>query len=470
MIRRSPTVISIADEKQIAFLMMSRDGYIAHQAALPLEDAQPDGRLIEAVPKWVRQATHQLIVVPDYWFGNHLYEFHARKRSIITAFIERKLSLEQPSLTDAANFYDYAMVRDQDRRQMLYCTYLQEPLAYALYRRLASLAISPHRISTPALIWQSTLGRHIDGFAERGIGFVHLTQGDCFLYFYHMGQFLFSRHIQLPETGDDPTEIHNLLNYEINQSFYLYSQKSKQSVDTLYMLAQDPATAGQLSELLGRDIVQMPCPSQRVELPDEGETFAVCRDFSALDLKNHDDPCISYKPLHKEITWRPVQWAGMAVGVCLVVLLAVEAGFLRQRQMDFQHRQFAMLQSASAKNPDQIFHELNQTINRISNELGRPSASDVMMRTLLAMPTTVALQKITLDTSDAARLTIDASVNAAHPAAFKAILDDFLTQMNQRFNLADRPLQEKDIRIGLERKAHNDRKPIYQIHFSFELS
>ena len=187
MIRRSPTIISIADEKQIAFLMMSKDGHIAHQAALPLDDAQPDGRLIDAVPKWVRQATHQLIVVPDYWFGNHLYEFHARKRSIITAFIERKLSLEQPSLTDAANFYDYAMVRDPDRRQMLYCTYLQEPLAYALYRRLASLAISPHRISTPALIWQATLGRHIDGFAERGIGFVHTDARRLFSLFLPYG-------------------------------------------------------------------------------------------------------------------------------------------------------------------------------------------------------------------------------------------------------------------------------------------
>jgi hypothetical protein len=470
MIRRQPTIISIADEKQIAFLVTSRGGQSARQICLPLDNTLSDGRLIDAVPKWVRQATHQLMVVPDYWIGNKIFEFHARKRSIITAFIERKLLLEQPNLTQAADFYDYAMVRDQDRRQMLYCTYLQESMAYTLYRRLESLGISPHRISTPALIWQSSLSRYIDGFAEHGIGFVHLTQGDCFLYFYHMGQFLFSRHIQLPDTGDDPTEINNLLNYEINQSFYLYSQKSKQSVDTLYMLAQDPATAGQLSELLGREIRQIPPPSDTVALPDDGEAFAVCRDFSALDLKKHIHPSISYKPLRKELTWRPFQWAGMAVGVCLIVLLAVEAGFLHHRQVGIQQRQSMMLQSASTQEPDLVFQELNQIVNNISNELGRPSGSDVMMRTLLSMPAKVSLQKITFDTSDAARLTIDASVEATHPAAFKAILDDFLSQVNQRFNLDQRPLREKDIRIGLERKAHNEREPLYRIHFSFELT
>ena len=469
MIRRQPTIISIADEKQIAFLVTLRGGQLARQIRLPLDSTLPDGPLIEAVPKWVRQATHQLIVVPDYWIGNKIFEFHARKRSIITAFIERKLSLEQPNLTQAADFYDYAMVRDQERRQMLYCTYLQESMAYALYRRLESLGISPHRISTPALIWQSALSRHIDGFAEHGIGFVHLTQGDCFLYFYHMGQFLFSRHIQLPDTGDDPTEINNQLNYEINQSFYLYSQKSKQSVDTLYMLAQDPTTVGQLSDLLGREIRQIPPPSEAVALPDD-PSFAVCRDFSALDLKKHVHPSISYKPLRKELTWRPVQWAGLAVGVCLIVLLAVEAGFLHHRQAEIQQRQSVMLQSASIQTPDLVFQELNQIINKISSELGRPSGSDVMMRTLLAMPAKVSLQKITLDTSDAVRLSIDASVEAKHPVAFKAILDDFLTQVNQRFNLEQRPLREKDVRIGLERKAHNEREPLYQVHFSFELT
>jgi hypothetical protein len=319
------------------------------------------------------------------------------------------------------------------------------------------------------LIWQSTLGRHADGFVERGIGFVHLTDGDCFLYFYHMGQFLFSRHIQLPDTGDDPTEIYNLLNYEINQSFYLYSQKSKRPVDTLYIQAKDPTTVGQLSELLGRDILEIPPSPAGAVLLDDGETFAVCQDFSILDLKSHNEPSISYKPLRKEITWRPVQLAGIAIGVLLVVLLAVEASFLHFRQAGMQQRQSVILQSASDQQPELIFQDLDQIVNKISDVFGRQSGSSVMMRTLLAMPTEVSLHKITLDTADIPRLILDASVDAKHPEAFKAILDEFLNRMNQGFNLEDRPLRERDIQIGLERNVHNERSPIYQIHFSLQL-
>jgi hypothetical protein len=304
MIRRKPTIVCIADEKQMAFLMTSKDGPLERHASLSVDDAGEWGGVADALAKGIRQAVNQLLVVPDYWIGSDFREFRARKKSIITAFIERKLRLDQPSLTEAVNFYDYAMVQDQDRRQMLCCTYLQEPAAYRLYRRLAALGLSPRRITTPALIWQSKLSQHVDGFAQRGIGFVHQTDGDCFLYFFHLGQFLFSRHIQLPETGGDSTEIYNLLNYEINQSFYLYSQKTKRSVETLFMLAQDPAATQQLSELLGREVQKMPPLPAEAGPADEAGELASCRGFTHTDLTDHRQPAISYKPLHTEMTWR----------------------------------------------------------------------------------------------------------------------------------------------------------------------
>ena len=391
MIGRKPTLICIADEKQMAFLMTSKDGRLERHANLSLDDAGEWGGVADALPKGIRQAVNQLLVIPDYWIGNDFYEFRARKKSIVTAFIERKLRLDQPSLTEAVNFYEYAMVQDQDRRQMLYCAYLQDSVAYRLYRRLEGLGISPRRITTPALIWQSKLSRHIDGFDQRGIGFVHLTDGDCFLYFFHMGQFLFSRRIQLPETGGDPTEIYNLLNYEINQSFYLYSQKTKRSVDTLFMLAQDPGATQQLSELLGRDVQGMPLPAEAGPADASGG-MASCQGFTHTDLIDHRHPAISYKPLHAEMTWRPVQWAGIAIGIFLIVLLVAEAGFLHLRQRSGQQR-FAVLTATPTQNPEQVLGELTQILDEITGELGRPSGSGVMMRTLLAMPAAVSLKK-----------------------------------------------------------------------------
>lgn len=470
MWRRKPTLISIVDERQITFLMTATAGHLERQASLPLDDLRADGPPAAAGPKWVRQATTALMVVPDYWIGNNFYEFQARKRSIITAFIERKLTLDHPTLVEAVNFYDYAMVQDADRRQMLYCIYLQEQVAYDLVQRLASSGITIHRITTPALIWQATLARHVDGFAERGIGLVHLTDGECFLYFYHLGQFLFSRHIQLPETDDDPSEIHNLLNYEINQSFYLYSQKSKRSVDTLYMRAKDPQAIGQLAELLGRKVHQAPSSSHGTALLDVADAFSGCRDFCLSDLKNHVRPAISYKPLHKEITWRPVQWAGILAGIVLLVLLVLETGYLHALHTHIQQRQSVMRASPSAQPPEHVLTELTQALDAITRELGRSSGSGVMMRTLLAMPTAVAMQKITLETLDGPRLTIEASVDADHPDAFKSVLHAFLNRLNQRFDLAHHPLREQDVRITLERQEANERQPLYRIHLSFPLT
>ncbi len=470
MIRQKSTLISIADEKKIVFLSIGKDGGLERQSSLPMDALQREDAPADAVPKWVRQKTHSLFVIPDYWIANTSFEFKSRKRSIITAFIERKLKLDQPNLKDAGDFYDYAIVQDRDHRPMLFCTYLQEPSVYDLYRRFESFGMAPHRITSPALIWQAWLNRHVGDIAQRGIGFVHLMENDCFLYFYNLNQFLFSRHIQLPVNEDDPAEIYNLLTYEINQSFYLYSQKSKKSVETLFLLAHDPEACGKLSEILGRDLEEVPAPSGGSILPDDIDTFAVCRGFSTLDLKCHEHPSISYKPLRQELTWRPVQWAGAVIGIVLVLLLVAEAGYLALIGKDVLWQQAATKNAAPVQNPQQVLRELTQDLNDITAKLGQPSAGDVMARTLLAMPGAVLLDKINMDTSAVPRLTIDALVEADDPKAFKTILATFIRRLNQRFNLDKCPLREKDIRIKPVDDNKRKEQSLYRINFSFELS
>ncbi|WP_372683914.1 hypothetical protein [Desulfosarcina sp.] len=224
MIRRQPSLITIATDETICFLTLSADGRFQTQASLPLADFLEGSTTAAELPKSALQSVHRLLVVPDHWMGSRFDEFQARKKSVITAFIERKLKLEQPALNQAGDFYHYAVVQDQDHRQQLYTFYLQEEIAYRLYRRLETLGIGPLGITTPAQVWQAKLGDKVDAFSSKGFGFIHLGEADCFLYFFFMGQFLFSRNIQIPDIGGDASEIYNLLNYEINQSFYLYSQ------------------------------------------------------------------------------------------------------------------------------------------------------------------------------------------------------------------------------------------------------
>ena len=204
-------------------------------------------------------------------------------------------------LAEVGDFYSTALVQAEGHRQLVYAFYLQEAVAYRLYRRLETLGISPLRITTPALVWQAKLGELADGFARQGIGFIHLCEGGCFLYFFFMGKFLFSRNIQLQDTGGDLSQTYNLLNYEINQSFYLYSQKTKSSVDALFMVSPDPVAADELSKLLGREVQGLPDLPPERGLPDEAMVFPSCRGFTALDLTQPGEHFIAYKPLQKEL-------------------------------------------------------------------------------------------------------------------------------------------------------------------------
>ena len=471
MIRQKTTTISIVDEKQIVFLSLAKNGLLARRESLPLEAMLADDFTFDAVPKWVRHTTLSLLVIPDYWLANTAFEFKSRKRSVITAFIERKLKIDHPTLTDAPFFYNYTIAHDRSRHQTLYCTYLQEPTAYKFYRRLEKIGVPPHRISSPALIWQSRLARHIDGFSESGVGFAHLMGNDCFLYFYSMDQFLFSRQIQLPQGDEDPAERYTLLNYEINQSFYLYSQKSKHAVDTLYMLAEDPEACDRLSESLGREVRGVPfVSSARIPL-DNAQDLSACGGFSTLDLKNHHHPSIFYRPLYQELVWRPIQWTGIAVGLILILLLGTEAGYLVFVEKDVQDRQAETATASSFQYPQQVLSELTQELNEVTDKLSRPSAGGAMVSAFLSIPQTVSLEKISLERSSMPpRLAIDAMVAADNPDAFKTVLSEFVDQLNRRFKLETRPLREKDIGIKPVEDSKNGQQLFYRISFNVELS
>lgn len=469
MIRRQPSLITIATEETISFLMLSADGRFQSPASLSLADFLEESTRPVSLPKTALQSVNRLLVVPDYWMGNRFHEFQARKKSVITAFIERKLKLEQPALTEAVDFYHYTVVQDQDHRQQLYTFFLQEEIAYRLYRRLEKLGISPLRITTPAQVWQARLDDRVDGFAGKGIGFVHLDESDCFLYFFFMGQFLFSRHIQIPDTDGDVSQVYNLLNYEINQSFYLYSQKTKSAVDSLYMLAPDPSAVDQLTGLLGREVRGLAALPSETAIPEGSVALPSCRAFTALDLTRRGEHYLSYRPLKNERVWRPVQWAGIAVGLVLAVLLTVESGvlYLWSRSVD---RQMLELTSTAADPPEIALQDLSQALDDITRELMRPSGGGTLMRTLLAMPDGVSVRKISLDVSGTPVLKVEALVDADNPDAFKAVLAVFLNQLNQRFNLESNALREKDVSIHLDRSQGDGRKPVYQINFGFAIS
>ena len=92
-------MITIASEETIRFLTLSADGRLQTLASLPLEVFLEGNAEAADLPKAALQSVNRLLVIPDYWVGSRFHEFQARKKSVINAFIERKLKLEQPALT-----------------------------------------------------------------------------------------------------------------------------------------------------------------------------------------------------------------------------------------------------------------------------------------------------------------------------------------------------------------------------------
>ncbi|MBR9985321.1 MAG: hypothetical protein KFF68_05370, partial [Desulfosarcina sp.] len=133
-------------------------------------------------------------------------------------------------------------------------------------------------------------------------------------------------------------------------------------------------------------------------------------------------------------------------------------------------RQMIELTSTAAEPPELALQDISQALDEITRELERPSGSGTLMRTLLAMPDGVSVGKISLDVSGTPILKVEAVVDADNPDAFKAVLAVFLNRLNQRFNLESNALREKDVTIQLDRSQGDGRKPVYQIHFEFELS
>ncbi|MGA6926905.1 MAG: hypothetical protein WBY88_14550 [Desulfosarcina sp.] len=464
MFNRNKQLVTIASEETLSFVMCHDRGAVAILASLPLADFLKGAEGASSLPRAVLQSVNTLLVIPDYWVGNRFDEFPSRKKSVACAFIERKLRADQPGLTGGGDFYDYAVFTGQDQRLQLYTIYLQEPVAYQLYRRLEALDLSPTHMASPALLWQARLGELAPEFAQSGVGLIHRLGAECWLYFFFMGQFLFSRNIQLPDDG----QIENLLNYEINQSFYLYSQKTKSSVDHLYMLTPSSDERSHLSDLLGRPVNALPDPpSQSVLLVDETLPPS-CRAFAVGDLDRSNTLGIAYKPLKKELYWRPVQWAGIAVGLVLIVLLMVESGYLRSWSTAVD-RQLSGLIAADPRPPELVLGEISQAVEEIARTLQRPTGSTAALQTLLAAPDALSINRIALDASEVPHLNVSARVHADDPDQLKVVLKAFLDRLNERFDLMAGPLLEKDVDISLERGEDDRMPPQYLIHLGFEL-
>lgn len=411
-----------------------------------------------------------LMVVPDYWFSNTTYKLQSNKKSIVEAFIKRKLRVENPDLSEIEYFFDYTFYKTDTREGGLYVYFMQEPGSFQLYNKLAEFNLSPHRITTAAYLWEEKLKKTIPDFHEAGSGLVHLCLSGCYLYFFFQGRFIFSRSITLSDTQTARSERFSSLTYELNQSFYLFSQKAKAEIDRLYLLPCDQKDAQELSDILGRDVIDFSSlpGGKKLQSTTETDKLGPVSPFNTAELTPSGRyPSISHKLYKKELDWKPVQTAGIIAGLILLLLLGVES-FILLKWFYSSRVPTPKAGIAAKTDPKQIIDQYNDALDSVLMETNRPFPAKILIKTAESLPDNVWIKEIFVELDPNRSMELNSIIKAKGPDNFKDSLSLFLSGLNKNFQ-GIQPVQIQDVDFKIDKSRVEKGYQHYLITVKFDL-
>ncbi len=433
---------------------------------VPLDLFLDDGFAASSIPAAVRGRKNRLLVAPDYWIGQTSLTLQSQKQSIVAPFVARKLASEHPELPDIGLFFNYAFSKEPSERGDIYTFFLQDPLSYQLYQKLAIFDIAPVDITIPAYVWGKKLEKLHPEVIDSGSGLIQKLSSACHLYFYHKGQFLFSRSIQFSDSTGGDTDALDALTYEINQSFYLFSQKEKAELAHIFIHSSRREDAADLAESLGREV-------HFLELGDGGdmsvqamtENLGPCGVFTSDDLL----PASSYMTVSqrdhaREREWHPVQMAGVIVGILLFLLLGGAHLFLLKWSKEAPGLETTGVMASQSSS--EIIQQYNEALDVILQETRRPSSWKTMVDLAGCLPVNVRIKEMLLLVAENPNLDLTCVVRAENMAEFKSTLSTLLENIGKTFSTSPR-IEKRDIELGevLPLQGYTD----YTIQFELRL-
>lgn len=456
--KKRNTVISIVENETIHFVEAGPCGKKKAVESVNLADLLVDDADADLIPLSVGSRINKLLIVPDYWFGNLVYKFQSMKKSLADAFVERKLNAQYSQLPDVKNFFESISYQREHKERWLYAYFLQDPQFFQLYNTLSRLGLTPHRITSPALIWQSKIRQKMPDFEDGGKCFIELLHDIYHLYFFFEGNFLFSRSIPLADLPADSPDNLQAITYELNQSLYLFSQRAKTEINTIYLLSSETVKIGSLSEALGREINDL---SSLFSEPRDSHPSIDGFVLSPYLLKNQF-LFVSHKKLKKELEWRPVQSVGIAIGLLFCFLLGMESIFLHkwshQNQVSAIHRE-----GVEAGKTKRKIRQYNEALDTLIEDAGRRRPKDVIAKIARSLPLQIRMQEIFLNIGTVPELEFKGAAKVLGSELLKGSLSLLIANLNQNLH-PRRALTIPDIDIELDKN-----KQSYLIKFKVEL-
>ena len=468
--KKRNNVITIVNNEVLSFFIPGPPGEGRVLDSLSLDQFLSVDMESYLVPEEVRHRANNLLIVPDYWFGNVTFKFQSRKKSIIDAFIIRKLQAKHPDLPDIKYFFGYIPCHTEQREKELYVYFLQEPKFFELYNQLVELNLSPRRITTPAFIWAQKLGEIIPDFHNGGKGIIHMLSKECFLYFFFQGLFLFSRGIAFPNSQMEPSEKLNTLTHEINQSLYLFSKKAKAGIDQVYIASSAQGDAQKLSDMLGREVKGLAAADK-----NQPKDPVIARNLGAVGHFRLSDVSPSQKFLsilhqlqRKELEWKPVQTVGIAVGLILLFIFSAESFFL------CKWSQSSLVPMAKAgitagKDPRNTIQQYNEALEFLIRESDRPSPQGAIVNVFRSLPDNFLIKEMTIEVEGSPAVHIKGVVTTSGPDKLRDSISYLLVNLNKYF-LGTRSLGLQDIDFEIDKYSNvKQGYQTYLVTFGFSL-
>lgn len=396
---------------------------------LPLEEVLNDGNVSERIPKFIKGKYRSLCIVPDHWFGNKSYPFQSRKANLIEPFLEHKLTSTYPEITELRHLFSYRHTSITSGGEGVTAYFLQDHKGYELFNALKRLNVSPRQITTLAFLWMEKLSQITSDFSRDGTLLIHINKEECSLYFYFNGNYLFSRNVILPETTDWMEGIA----FEINQSLYMFSQKTKSELNRFYMLSDVSSNLNSLSRTLGHDVIDIGpllTPSDTFE-DDELSSLNGVFDLSLKGTFLN----VSHRQIRRGLEWEPVQWTGIFIGMLLLLLLVGEnliLGRMFRAEADITQGLYQKMHSLDGI----TLSDDESAVDRVLQTIEQPRAYDAVYRLLVSLPDGVRLKKIDLALETPSEVSLTAFVSAMDTDRLKDILTQLTNQIRHHFKSA----------------------------------
>lgn len=462
LFKKKKNIIVLVNNRDLHFFAFDLHDKRQILSSFPLDRFLTDNPASGLIP----ESANTLLILPDYWFGNVGYSFQSKNNSLVEAFIERKLLSQHPDLPEIKYFFEYLFYQTDKERHGLYVYFMQSPESFQLHEKLSQLNLNPSRITCPAFLWEKKLNNIIPKFCESGDSLVHLLQSECFLYFFSRGRFLFSRLIPLEQ--NESSEKFEVLTYEIKQSLHLFSQKAKNEIDRIHLLSSGKGDAEKLSGMLEKDVTRLDFPTScDPQHQSIVEHLGPVAPFNAGDLsRSNTFISLAHKMLRKTQEWRPVQTAGMIIGL-LILLLMIGEGLFLHKWLITRPFQSSTPGLAEEKERESILKAHHKAIDLLLKETAHPPAKDTIVKIAESLPDNIRISELTLDMDKIPGVEIKGAVMADGPDRLKISLSILLANLRGHFQ-GSRSLSMQDIDFMLERSMDKGLQK-YLIRFRFDL-